>query len=130
MPLNIKMKTKCVKAEDLEDSPYTYVSGYTPHQNVTSTTIYLTTYLYYILSISSIGIVKEGHEPWAVPADVFTVPADAGCRAFASLPAADLSEPRLPPFDYTPPPYLGPSKEEVYALRKQYLSPGSLLDLC
>ena len=32
--------------------------------------------------------------------------------------------PQLPPFDHTPAPYDGPSKEEVHALRKQYLSPG------
>lgn len=30
----------------------------------------------------------------------------------------------LPPFDYTPMPYAGPSAEEVLALRKQHLSPG------
>ncbi|WP_035615464.1 aminotransferase class III-fold pyridoxal phosphate-dependent enzyme [Haloferula sp. BvORR071] len=30
----------------------------------------------------------------------------------------------LPPFDYTPMPYEGPSSEEVLALRKQYVSPG------
>jgi alanine-glyoxylate transaminase/(R)-3-amino-2-methylpropionate-pyruvate transaminase len=30
----------------------------------------------------------------------------------------------MPPFNYTPKPYTGPSKEEVIALRKKYLSPG------
>jgi alanine-glyoxylate transaminase/(R)-3-amino-2-methylpropionate-pyruvate transaminase len=29
----------------------------------------------------------------------------------------------MPPFDYKPQPYTGPSKEEVIALRKKYLSP-------
>ena len=29
----------------------------------------------------------------------------------------------LPPFDYTPPKYSGPSKDEVVSLRKQFLSP-------
>ncbi len=40
------------------------------------------------------------------------------------MPAVEPSEPQLPPFDHTPAPYQGPSKEEVHALRKQYLSPG------
>ena len=40
------------------------------------------------------------------------------------MPAVEPAEPQLPPFDHTPAPYQGPSKEEVYALRKQYLSPG------
>ncbi|KAJ4841468.1 hypothetical protein Tsubulata_015689 [Turnera subulata] len=31
--------------------------------------------------------------------------------------------PKLPPFDYTPPPYTGPSAEEILAKRKQFLSP-------
>lgn len=31
----------------------------------------------------------------------------------------------LPPFDYKPAPYVGPSKEEVLALRKEHLSPGT-----
>lgn len=33
--------------------------------------------------------------------------------------------PALPPCDYTPPVYSGPSKDEVYALRKQYMNPGA-----
>ncbi|KAJ6765446.1 ALANINE--GLYOXYLATE AMINOTRANSFERASE 2-like protein 3 MITOCHONDRIAL-LIKE ISOFORM X1 [Salix purpurea] len=31
--------------------------------------------------------------------------------------------PKLPPFDYSPPPYTGPSSEQILAKRKQYLSP-------
>jgi hypothetical protein len=42
----------------------------------------------------------------------------------ASMPAVEATEPQLPPFNHTPAPYDGPSKEEVHALRKQYLSPG------
>lgn len=34
--------------------------------------------------------------------------------------------PDLPPFDHTPRPYDGPSKDEVLALRKRYLSPSLL----
>jgi alanine-glyoxylate transaminase/(R)-3-amino-2-methylpropionate-pyruvate transaminase len=47
-------------------------------------------------------------------------------RSFASQPAAqhDTTLPQMPPFNYTPAPYTGPSKEEVIALRKKYLSPG------
>ena len=45
------------------------------------------------------------------------------------MPAVEPSEPRLPPFNHTPAPYQGPSKEEVYALRKQYLSPGGCAPL-
>ena len=48
----------------------------------------------------------------------------AGHRAWSSLPVAEPQDPQLPPFDHTPAPYEGPSREEVYALRKQYLSPG------
>ncbi|KAI9116039.1 hypothetical protein K1719_012969 [Acacia pycnantha] len=33
------------------------------------------------------------------------------------------STPQLPPFDYSPPPYSGPSADEILAKRKQYLSP-------
>ena len=40
------------------------------------------------------------------------------------MPAVEPAEPQLPPFDHTPAPYRGPSKEEVHALRKQFLSPG------
>ena len=34
------------------------------------------------------------------------------------------SIPQMPDFDHTPMPYSGPSKEEVLAMRKQFLSPG------
>ena len=42
---------------------------------------------------------------------------------------AAQAAPQLPPFDYEPLPYIGPSKEEVRALRKQFMSPGAQL-LC
>lgn len=47
-------------------------------------------------------------------------------RSFAAQPAAqhDKQLPQMPPFKHTPAPYTGPSKEEVIALRKKYLSPG------
>ena len=53
----------------------------------------------------AIGSAWRAHSSQAAPADI---------------PAG----PVLPPFDYVPPKYTGPSKEEVLALRKQYLSPG------
>jgi alanine-glyoxylate transaminase/(R)-3-amino-2-methylpropionate-pyruvate transaminase len=37
------------------------------------------------------------------------------------------SAPSLPPFDYTPKPYRGPTYDETFALRKQYLNPGLFL---
>ena len=45
-------------------------------------------------------------------------------HGYASLAARQPSEPQLPPCDYQPRPYDGPSKAEVLALRKKYLSPG------
>src|SRR5580704_6353067 len=38
-----------------------------------------------------------------------------------------MKTPELPPFDYTPKPYQGPSAEEVLALRKQFLNPALFL---
>ena len=35
----------------------------------------------------------------------------------------DIPVPKLPPFDYSPPPYTGPSADQILAKRKQYLSP-------
>lgn len=35
-----------------------------------------------------------------------------------------MQTPALPPFDYTPVPYTGPSKEEVWAMRQEFMSPG------
>ena len=49
-------------------------------------------------------------------------------RAFASEPAHDGNKrvPQIPPFDYQPKPYVGPSFDETMALRKAHLSPGKL----
>lgn len=38
-------------------------------------------------------------------------------------PENDVSLPQMPPFDYSPPPYTGPSAREILHKRKQYLSP-------
>jgi alanine-glyoxylate transaminase/(R)-3-amino-2-methylpropionate-pyruvate transaminase len=38
-----------------------------------------------------------------------------------------MQAPELPPFDYQPQPYLGPSAEEVLRLRRQFLNPGIFL---
>ena len=38
-----------------------------------------------------------------------------------------MKTPELPPFDYVPKPYTGPSAEEVLALRKQFLNPALFL---
>jgi hypothetical protein len=51
--------------------------------------------------------------------------AAASLREFASQ--ASSSTPQLPPCDFIPPKYTGPSKDEVLNLRKQYLNPGKHL---
>lgn len=38
-----------------------------------------------------------------------------------------MKTPALPPFDYQPKPYTGPSADEVLALRKQFVNPGLFL---
>jgi alanine-glyoxylate transaminase/(R)-3-amino-2-methylpropionate-pyruvate transaminase len=38
-----------------------------------------------------------------------------------------MQKPELPPFDYRPQPYCGPSAEEVLRLRRQFLNPGIFL---
>lgn len=45
-------------------------------------------------------------------------------RALAAEAAPARAAPRLPPHNFAPPPYTGPSKEEVLALRKAHMSPG------
>ncbi len=45
-------------------------------------------------------------------------------RALAAEAAPARAAPRLPPHNFAPPPYTGPSKEDVLALRKAYMSPG------
>jgi hypothetical protein len=60
-------------------------------------------------------------------------------RSFAAAAAAGApayhpdyegsSIPKMPDYDHTPLPYTGPSKEEVLAMRKQFLSPGVLFCL-
>lgn len=42
-----------------------------------------------------------------------------------AAPADAAEGPALPPCDFTPPAYTGPSKEEVLALRKAHLNPGA-----
>ncbi|KAG2686137.1 hypothetical protein I3760_10G163400 [Carya illinoinensis] len=41
----------------------------------------------------------------------------------ASLTDNDVFIPKMPPFDYSPPPYDGPSADEIMAKRKEFLSP-------
>ena len=53
----------------------------------------------------------------------------ASFRLFSSQAAPALTVPELPPCDFIPPPYTGPSKDEVLALRKQFLNPGNHLDI-
>lgn len=48
-----------------------------------------------------------------------------GSRSFsqAAAPLHEAEVPRMPAFDYTPPPYSGPSSAEILAKRKEFLSP-------
>ncbi|KAK4749524.1 hypothetical protein SAY87_026973 [Trapa incisa] len=48
-----------------------------------------------------------------------------GRRSFsqAAAPLREAKLPRMPVFDYTPPPYSGPPAAEILAKRKEYLSP-------
>lgn len=43
--------------------------------------------------------------------------------AVASVKDSDEFQARLPPFDYTPPPYTGPSADVILEKRKEFLSP-------
>ena len=67
---------------------------------------------------SSRALGAAGRAAWA---------ATAGRALSSSLPQEAAGQrAELPAFDYTPPPYTGPGKAEVLALRKQFLSPGNL----
>ncbi len=45
-------------------------------------------------------------------------------RALSALPeTSSVQTPRMPPCDYTPRPYTGPSAADVLAMRKAHLSP-------
>lgn len=41
--------------------------------------------------------------------------------------ARHASSVTMPDFDYTPPAYTGPSREEVINMRKKYVNPGKLI---
>lgn len=45
------------------------------------------------------------------------------CRGVV-YPPSTMQAPTLPPFDHTPAPYTGPSADEVYKLRQEFLNPG------
>lgn len=44
-------------------------------------------------------------------------------REEALLQDNGVDVPKMPPFDYSPPPYTGPTADEILAQRKEYLSP-------
>lgn len=64
-----------------------------------------------------------GFGPSASPLSRLAAIAWRGAAGQAA-PVDSPEGPALPPFDYQPPAYTGPPKEEVLALRKQHLSPG------
>ncbi|KAK7854380.1 alanine--glyoxylate aminotransferase 2 like protein 3 [Quercus suber] len=47
----------------------------------------------------------------------------------ASLQENDVTVPKMPPFDYSPPPYNGPTVDEIMAKRQAYLISASLFHL-
>ncbi|XP_052176335.1 alanine--glyoxylate aminotransferase 2 homolog 3, mitochondrial-like [Diospyros lotus] len=47
-------------------------------------------------------------------------------KQHSPLPETDAPVPKMPPFDYAPPPYTGPSAAQILQKRKQYLSPSML----
>lgn len=47
----------------------------------------------------------------------------AASKTDVTLPVGDVIAPKMPPFDYSPPPYTGCSAAEILRKRKEYLSP-------
>ncbi|KAL2899980.1 Alanine--glyoxylate aminotransferase 2-like protein 3 mitochondrial [Bienertia sinuspersici] len=47
----------------------------------------------------------------------------ATAKADVSSPENDVKSPKMPEFDYSPPPYTGPSAAEILSKRKEFLSP-------
>lgn len=45
------------------------------------------------------------------------------CTLSQTAQQNDPPLPRMPPFDFTPPPYTGPSADEILAKRREYLNP-------
>ncbi|KAJ6916873.1 hypothetical protein NC652_019320 [Populus alba x Populus x berolinensis] len=45
------------------------------------------------------------------------------CSSFSTVPSPIDSPPQLPPFDYQPKPYKGPSADEILQKRKKFLGP-------
>ncbi|KAJ6733501.1 hypothetical protein OIU74_005301 [Salix koriyanagi] len=45
------------------------------------------------------------------------------CSSFSTAPSPIDSPPQLPPFDYQPKPYKGPSADEIFQKRKKFLGP-------
>lgn len=65
----------------------------------------------------------------AIPRGLATILRPTALCAFASVPEEAVLNsrgPRMPAFDYSPPEYTGPSKQEVLHMRKHHLSPGEM----
>ncbi|KAJ8431538.1 hypothetical protein Cgig2_009616 [Carnegiea gigantea] len=53
----------------------------------------------------------------------FASAAHAASKTDVTSPVNEVIAPKMPPFDYSPPPYTGPSAAEILRKRKEYLSP-------
>ncbi len=69
-----------------------------------------------------------GSAPWAagggLPVSAALIGEQWRSQSSQAAPADSAEGPVLPPFDYQPPAWTGPSKEEVLRLRKEHLNPG------
>ena len=68
--------------------------------------------------------------PWAAaggcrPVSAALIGEQWRSQSSQAAPAESGEGPALPPFDYQPPAWTGPSKEEVLRLRKAHLNPGA-----
>ncbi|KAI7843702.1 hypothetical protein COHA_002601 [Chlorella ohadii] len=68
-----------------------------------------------------------GSAPWAagggLPVSAALIGEQWRSQSSQAAPADSAEGPVLPPFDYQPPAWTGPSKEEVLRLRKEHLNP-------
>lgn len=79
-----------------------------------------------VLRAARLGL---GVTPWAaggcLPVSAALVGEQWRSYSSQAAPAESGEGPALPPFDYQPPAWTGPSKEEVLRLRKAHLNPGA-----
>lgn len=81
---------------------------------------------HHLLRAARLGL---GAAPWAAggcpPVSAALIGEQWRPQSSQAAPADSGEGPALPPFDYQPPAWTGPSKEEVLRLRKAHLNPGA-----